>query len=251
MLHFTFRTALRLGAIVSLCLAASGCPASMTLPATDSGSTTDAGLDAARADDGGSGVDAQGADSGTATDGGGGTDGGGARDSGAASVDGGPLADWQACTQTSDCVLEINDCCGWCGTGTVADVDAVNSMRIDEHAMAVCPAPIPCPRCATGPLDPQVVAVCQSMRCTAIDLGTSASTECTVASDCEAAYGNCCGCSGTDDEVIAVSTAAGRPAIDALFCAGGSCPLDCAERTPPGWGATCDAGHCVPMMLTP
>jgi hypothetical protein len=243
-LHFDSRSTARLLAIATLCFSASGCPASTTGTTGDTGAP-DAGHDAATIGDDGAVTDGGSADAQT-TDGG--SD-GGAVD--ASRGDSGPPTSWGACGQSSDCVLAQNDCCGWCGMGHFADVDAVNESHLAEHEMDVCPVPMPCPACASGPLDPQVIAVCQDATCHALDLGTMPTTECTVAADCEADYGNCCGCAGTDDEVIAVRRDAGRTAIDALFCMGGSCPLDCATRTPPGWGATCDAGRCMPVRLTP
>ena len=214
---------------LSLSSIALGCAESTTLE-------LDAGMDAATAD--------AGRDATTPPD--------------APSVDAPPIADaqppdgpgpetWRSCDDATDCVLEPNDCCGWCGMGRFSDVDAVNRERLEEHAMEVCPEPEPCPLCPGGPLDPQVVATCEARTCRAIDLGTLPLTECTRDDDCVVTYANCCGCSGADDEVVAIRASAGRMAIDALFCAGGFCALDCAPRIPPGWRAVCDAGRCRPL----
>jgi hypothetical protein len=286
MLHFTSRSMTRLGLLASMMCSIAGCPASTTLPGDDAGRDGGGGaLDGGGVVDGGGTdagerVDVGAADTGTGPDsgmcegpafrclndvGGGccgteetspicGAGGGLTCPSGFVAEPTcatGCATDWRSCGQSSECVLTQNDCCGWCGEGHFSDVDAVNEAFLDEHALEVCPEPMPCPLCPGGPLDPQVIAVCRASTCTAIDLGTDPSTECAEAADCEATYGNCCGCSGTDDEVIAVSTAAGRSAVDTLFCGGGFCPLDCAAVEPPGWGASCEAGRCVPVRIAP
>ncbi len=226
----------------ALAVLTTGCPASTTSTEGDAGMDT-----GPSADDTGVGTDgAPEVDTGAPLDSGAADDTGVVSD--ASGSDAG-VADWHVCAVASDCVLAPNDCCGWCGTGHLTDVDAVNATYTAEHSTEVCPHPetTPCPACAGGPLDPQVVAVCESAACTALDLGAMDITACTAPPDCEVQYANCCACAGTDDEVVAVRTDAGRSALDALFCAGGFCALDCATRTPSGWTASCDAGHCRPV----
>lgn len=221
-------TSLRLPHALALAglFALSGCPSATTLE-TDGGGGGDAAMDdAANADDAG----------------GGGADGGGA--------DTGTTASWASCAQTSECGLASVGCCSPCGMPTLADLEAINLSQRDAHYAEVCPVPTPCPRCATG-INPNLVATCQSARCTAYDLSTMPLSVCNTDADCVIRYANCCSCSGDPSEVVSVRADA-EAAVEALLCDGGGCALDCVPRMDPGFVAACNptTHHCYAMITT-
>jgi hypothetical protein len=170
-------------------------------------------------------------------------------DSGAGADAVGPSA-WDACAVMADCQLAPSGCCPTCGSPTLADVDAVNVTMTTAHFSEVCPAPTPCPRCATGE-NPSLVAVCQSMHCAAVDLSMLPSSACTADADCIVRYANCCGCSGTESEVVSVRGDA-ESAIEQLLCDGGGCAADCVPRPDPSFRAVCSptTHHCAAERIT-
>lgn len=172
-------------------------------------------------------------------------------------VDGGSGADtgamhgaWDGCSAMADCALLAAGCCQPCGTPVLSDYDAVNRMQSDAHFAEVCPAPTPCPRCATG-RNPNLVAVCESMHCAGVDLGALPLSQCTTDTDCRIRYANCCSCGGTEDEVVAVRVDS-ETAIEQVLCDGGACAADCAPHEDPSFRAVCDAttGHCRAERVT-
>ncbi|MFO0555712.1 MAG: hypothetical protein U0271_45470 [Polyangiaceae bacterium] len=177
--------------------------------------------------------------------------------------------DWASCTLTSQCVLRANTCCGTCGEPTLADVDAVNSDKVDAHQQEVCPNPVPCPDCISL-VNPDLLATCTEGTCTAIDVRKDAVSACTADTDCRLRTQGCCECGGStaEEDLIAVRVDAasdfaalacdpevGCPACEPMyptsveaFCADDghcdirpvSCATDCAAS-----GLTCCDGSCV------
>lgn len=210
---------------VSMMAALGGCPSATTR-------IDDAGNDAAGRVDG-AGTDAS------------------SSDDAATTVDVGPQPSWNSCSVTSDCGLVSMGCCSPCGSPTLDQLDPINLTQRDAHFMDVCPAPTPCPRCATG-TNPNLVATCRLAHCTGVDISMTALSACTADTDCVIRYANCCSCSGDASQVVSVRVDA-ESAVEQLLCDGGACPLDCAPRMDPGFHAVCDptTRHCTAVPLTP
>lgn len=171
----------------------------------------------------------------------------------ASAVDAAAHSAWDACTATSECTLASAGCCEPCGTPVASDYDGVSTTHLDEHFAQVCPAPMPCPRCATGH-DPSLVATCASSHCEVVDLSLLPLSACTADADCVVRWANCCSCSGMPTEVVSVRSDA-EAAVEAILCDGGGCAADCAAHGDPGFRAVCDTttGHCaaVPVGIGP
>lgn len=208
-----------------------GCSSSTT-GTTDGGGDASLGMDGSVAD--ASAPDAPGVDAP-------GTD--------AAAVDAGPIASWDSCAMTSACSLVPSGCCPTCGMPTLTDVDAINTTQTTAHFADVCPAPVPCPRCATG-LNASLVASCDVDHCKAFDLTMLPLSACTADSDCIVRYANCCGCGG-DASVVVSIRGDSHGALDALLCDPHTCPLDCVPRPDPAFVAVCDptTNHCAARAL--
>jgi len=215
-----------LSVVVFLALGIAGCPASTTLGTDGGGSGSDGG---------GGGIDAGGG----ATDGGGSTTdtGGPLVDGGGGTDAGGGTGPWGLCNVRSDCTLAYAGCCAPCGVPTLDDYDAIAIGTETQHTMDVCPVPTPCPRCATQ-LNPYLVATCGDVHCGAVDLSAQLG-QCNVDADCVVRWANCCSCSGTEDQVIALHTGSDG-ARDALLCDGGTCPTDCVTQGDSAFFAYCE-----------
>jgi hypothetical protein len=216
----------------------SGTSGSTTSSVVTSGST---GSMTGTSGSGGSGGSAGGAG------GAGGTGGGGAGSGGGSGGDAG--IDWSQCTGPGQCTPLVNGCCSPCGTPTVDNFAGVNPKYTDAFKMAVCPVPMPCPRCATG-INPYIGARCGGAHCQAFDSRLvpefskcGADTECRLRNGLE-----CCECN-SQGSWTAVSIA-GQAALNAAVCAPNTgCP-DCAPVPPAGAKAVCIQGHCE-IAMTP
>jgi len=159
--------------------------------------------------------------------------------------------DFTACENVTQCTVTAASCCGWCGAPTATDVTAVNTMYLSAYRDSVCgDPPPPCPGCA-GFDDPFFVPSCDTGHCRAVDLHTAAETSCTVDSDCQLRWANCCGCSGDLGSTPIIAVPRDRVFdVDRYFCESGGCPLDCAPVPPVGapLAAVCTAGHCATTM---
>ena len=173
----------------------------------------------------------------------------GSSDTGAPPPDAGPPTSWSACNHTSECALFPSGCCATCGTPGLSDVDAVNSAQSAAHFTEVCPAPVPCPRCATR-INPSLIASCAFSRCAEFDLTMMPISACTTDTDCVVRYASCCGCSGDASSVVSIRSDM-EGAIESLLCDAHTCPLDCAPARDPGFRAACDpgTGHCTAIAL--
>lgn len=222
------------GGLSVLCIAlgVAGCPASTTLAPVDGGGSAD--------DGGGSGTDA----GGTGSDGGGSSE-----DAGSVTDAGGGTGPWGICNVRSDCTLAYAGCCPPCGVPTADAYDAIAVGTEAQHTMDVCPVPTPCPRCATQ-INPYLVATCGDVHCGVADLAAQLG-QCNVDGDCMIRWANCCSCSGTTEEVIALRTGSDG-ARDALLCDGGSCPTDCIAQGDSAFFPFCDpATHlCAARPIT-
>jgi hypothetical protein len=157
-----------------------------------------------------------------------------------------PHHEWSACEVTSDCVLAAAGCCDACGRPALADVDAVNRGRVAEHFAAVCPAPVPCPECASI-VNPDLHATCSIDGCVAVDIRALGPTTCTVDADCRLRTTGCCECGGsTEPWALTAIAITGEPAYRDLACdPDQTCPR-CAPIYPESVRAICAPdGHCA------
>lgn len=163
---------------------------------------------------------------------------------GSVDVTPGPPPDWAACDANSQCVLAAASCCGVCGEPTLADVDGVHRDRLDAHFDAVCPDPVPCPKCATTN-NPDLFATCRAGSCVALDLTTEAASACAADSDCRVRTTGCCECGGSTAEadLIAVAITAEQDYASLVCDPSTSCPA-CQPIYPDDIEAWCDDGHC-------
>jgi hypothetical protein len=183
---------------------------------------------------------------------------------------GGAGSDWASCASPPECAIAWRSCCGACREPTLADVDAVNRERLDEHFREVCPEPVPCPECVT-PTSPDLLATCRAGSCVAIDVRADAVSACTADVDCRLRVTGCCACGGSTapEDLIAIrvdgeldylalvcAPDVACPACEPVYpddveaycapdghCAirdSGACVEDCA-----GMGLTCCDGECV------
>jgi hypothetical protein len=158
-------------------------------------------------------------------------DNGGASD---ASTDGADAyGDFSKCDATTVCMLATPGCCGTCGPVTLASYVAIDASQASAFHSATCPAPEPCPNCATIP-DPNYLAACRSGECTAIDLRNDAMSACATDADCRLRWGGeCCECGAAPYQLVALASAS-EPALDAILCAPAtSCTRHCAPMPYP------------------
>ncbi|MFO0762234.1 MAG: hypothetical protein U0359_37690 [Byssovorax sp.] len=152
--------------------------------------------------------------------------------------------DWQSCTGPGQCTLAGNACCSPCGGPELADLDGVNREKLDVHFKAVCPDPVPCPKCAIF-LEPNFAAFCVSDACKALDVRTSAVSACEADADCQLRYTGCCeACGGTPEGLIALNKASLSTYAQQVCAPDQDCPA-CAPIYPAEYSAVCNASkHC-------
>jgi hypothetical protein len=156
----------------------------------------------------------------------------------------GGTPNFDACSDTSQCVLASPVCCGGCEPVNDRSFVALNS-RFSNSYLPQC-ALTSCAACP--PLPPGVmsasryfVPTCESGECTVVDIRQTSVTLCQSTSDCVLRSGShCCETCGGPG-VIAVNRSAN---FSALVC--GSLLLPCAACTPPaGYSALCSGGRCT------
>jgi hypothetical protein len=155
-------------------------------------------------------------------------------------------AGWSACDVPSDCTLAADGCCDACGRPTVADVDAVNRGRLDEHFADVCPLPVPCPLCPVA-INPELLATCRLDHCRALDVRALSLSACSVDGDCRLRATGCCECGASVEpwNLIAIAVA-GEIVYQQLVCDPGQVCADCMPLYPETVEAYCaDDGHCA------
>jgi hypothetical protein len=197
------------------------------------------------------GVGGTGGIGGTGGRGGGGT--GGTGGAGGITVDAG--TDWYACNGPAQCSLVSKSCCGPCEPTQLSQYVAVNDKYATAYKESLGCGNIACAPCMM-PSDPtqinrpQLFAICQANRCTAVDVRLSAFSKCSADTDCKLRWGLACceACSGTTGGLVAVSTVASE--LGSLVCSpyAGAC-LPCVPTYPANASAKCGgtagtAGHC-------
>ena len=151
-----------------------------------------------------------------------------------ASLDGpDAFADFSACDATTQCMLATPGCCATCGPTTASSYVAIDASQFSAFHAATCPAPEPCPNCASIP-DPNFVAACRSNRCTVVDLRTDPISACTTDADCRFRWaGDCCECTPAPYDLVSIASA-NEPQLDAILCAPAtSCTRHCAAAPYP------------------
>jgi hypothetical protein len=152
-----------------------------------------------------------------------------------------------ACTGSGgECTLVYPSCCQKCGTSVLSDFVAVNQSQSSAYHDYVCPAPIPCPGCATM-IDPNLVAFCRASSCAAVDVRTDEVSRCTTDADCTLRYASCCEpCGGSDFGLIALSTSGVAEYRQQVCAPSTACPK-CLTTYPSTSHAVCDTttGHCM------
>ena len=154
-------------------------------------------------------------------------------------------AAWAICSHNSECKIKPNSCCDTCGKPRLDDVDAVNDQHSDEHFHAVCPKPVPCPKCGTAN-NPNLVATCTESTCKALDVTQRSVSSCASDDDCKLRVTACCECGGSTarNDLIAIASAA-ESDYAALVCDEGQACPECAPIYPSDVEAYCSAGHCA------
>jgi hypothetical protein len=169
---------------------------------------------------------------------------GGATVPGSPGSDGGVHA-YEACTGPGQCLALVPGCCGGCGAPTLGDVAGVNSTRVDEFRAATCGDPHPaCPACPTM-LEPNLIAFCQTDRCTPLDVRKDDLSACSQDADCMLRDPACCeACNPQPFGLIAIAKAKAAEYRAQACTPSQACPR-CAPVYPEGWAAVCSTdGHC-------
>jgi hypothetical protein len=154
--------------------------------------------------------------------------------------------DWALCELNSDCILSPASCCAVCGKPALADVDAVNRERQDEHFRDICPDPGPCPKCAESP-NPELSATCTNGACVALDIREHQTSVCSSNDDCRLRVTGCCECGGSTASWALIAIARdGEPSYQALVCDPDQACDECAPVYPTDVEAYCEThGHCA------
>lgn len=170
---------------------------------------------------------------GTTTLGNGGTD---------AGTDGG-VPGYAACDGPGQCKALVPGCCGVCGAPALSDVTGVNASRVTEFKAATCHEKNPiCPKCAQM-TEPNLVAFCESDRCTARDVRTEELSACQTDSDCVLRTAECCSpCQVEPFQLIAIAKAHAEDFRASVCAPTDACP-HCVVQMPPGHVASCGPQH--------
>lgn len=168
--------------------------------------------------------------------------------------DGSAPAQYASCTAPGQCLVVPKTCCGRCGTPTLDDMVSVSIEKDSAYRSSVCGGgTIACPDCA-GMDEPNLVAVCRSTKCSAVDLRSDGMSACQVDGDCLLRAGNgCCEpCSDPDPHSLIAVSQSGYSELRANLCRPGDGPCSrCLVQYPPGYAATCDqTKHCVVTKRT-
>ncbi len=162
-----------------------------------------------------------------------------------AARDAGPLR----CSEPSDCVLAIKDCCGPCGRPTLADFDAIHVAEREAHRRMVCPDPHPiCPGCAAMD-NPNLGATCDRAtgECVGFDVERDEVSACRHDADCIVRVPDCCPCGADTSPFRLLALNQARVSdYEAMVCDRATACAECEPTYPPNVEAYCDttAGHC-------
>jgi hypothetical protein len=157
--------------------------------------------------------------------------------------------DWKACTGPGQCELALKGCCAPCGAPAVTDMDGVHREHVDDHRQAVCPEPMPCPKCATG-FEPNLAAFCENKACAALDVREHSISNCEGDADCQLRYAGCCeACGGAPEALIALNKTELQTYAQQVCAPDQDCPA-CAPIYPEGYAAVCNAKkHCEVKLV--
>ena len=127
----------------------------------------------------------------------------------------------------------------------------VNASSVEAHFMAVCPVPMPCPRCATF-LNPYLIATCNGGRCEPRDTRLEGYASCSVDEECRLRTRECCECGGTTDPYSLIAIRIDMdPAYSSAVCDPlMACP-ECLPMYPSEARAVCRMGHCEVEVTSP
>jgi len=174
---------------------------------------------------------------------------GGATDVGPRTDAGTP--NYATCNGSGECVALVPGCCGICGSPTLADVEGVNSDKRDDFTARTCTDPNPtCPKCAQA-TEPNLVAFCESNRCTALDIRLDAVSSCEKDDDCMLRYPECCErCSPEPFNLVAIAKAQASHYQGKVCDPSQGCPA-CVPAYPAGFNAACGTDkHCKVVERT-
>lgn len=155
---------------------------------------------------------------------------------------------WRVCSQSSDCTLAKDNCCGWCGTATLSDLDPVHRNKVSDQQNDVCNDPNPiCPLCAQGPIPDGLRANCQSGVCHEIDLRPFQS--CMKDEQCRVRTLDCCEDCQADtnrDALVAINRNDASQVKQALCPTPSPTCANCPVTYPSDVSAVCNNnGRCV------
>lgn len=155
----------------------------------------------------------------------------------------GTVTAFDACTGPGQCLLVDKGCCSSCGTESLDSKVPINAASSEAYFQSICPEPVPCPACASQP-NPNLFAYCEAGQCVAADVTTNFVSACVSDADCHLRNGSACceQCTGSLDQLIAVSVANNLPAL--LCGPNDGCPK-CLPSYPIDAVAICSAGHCA------
>jgi len=175
---------------------------------------------------------------------------GGVTSPGHPGADGGTPS-YARCDGPGQCEALVPGCCGVCGAPGLGDVVGVNSDQRDQMKAATCGDPNPtCPKCATQ-IEPNLVAFCDSGRCTPLDIRTDPVSSCHSDSDCMLRTAACCeSCAPNAFELVAIAKQEATRYQSEVCRTDQACPA-CAPIYPAGWVAACgEGGHCQVVQKT-
>ncbi|GAB5545885.1 MAG: hypothetical protein SangKO_056450 [Sandaracinaceae bacterium] len=151
------------------------------------------------------------------------------------------------CSRHSDCVLELDDCCGSHACEHMP-TDSVGIHRADASRWRsqVCPSGDLC--CDPAAMRSQyMVPLCVAGRCTSDGRsGVGSFSRCAEDEQCVLRYIDCCPCDPTDEASPWIGIRADAIDIyDSVVCEGVSCGVGCSAEPPPELRATCNGAYCM------
>ncbi len=213
---------------------------SIALAAACGGNVTTSG--GASGNGGASGGGASGGTSGVGGTSGSGANGGTSSAGTSGSGGGGGDPKWFECSDTSECQLFANNCCGgYCSSNQpISGWAALNSSHVQDYSSALCNPTPACPDCIATTL-PYYAALCRN-GCEVVDIRKDIVSDCSTDSDCRLRWGSgCCEACNDSNPNDLVAVAKGD---DYLLC-GNAAPPCCAPAPyPPDALSVCNAGHC-------
>ncbi|MBW2453854.1 MAG: hypothetical protein JRI68_05065 [Deltaproteobacteria bacterium] len=151
------------------------------------------------------------------------------------------------CTDSLECELVSETCCGVCGMPSLEDMVALHEDDVEAHFQDVCAEPIGCPDCPSAP-NPHLFAYCDAGLCKGAAVTDDPQGSCQDNTDCKLRMGlDCCEC-GSQGPITAIPVAY-EPKLQELVCDGDyGCP-ECAPVYPSGAEAWCEQGECIVIYL--